>query len=64
MVKLDCFYHSFENDGNGVYSQCKFHTKGVCPCETCDSFISKNEVKDCCKDTKNTVEDWRYRNGF
>lgn len=45
MVKLDCIHHSFENDGNGVYSQCEFHTKGICPCETCNSFISEDEMK-------------------
>ena len=57
MVKLNCIYHSFENDGNGVYSQCKFHTKGMCPCETCDSFISEDEMKRCIEILKRVRKD-------
>lgn len=41
MVKKDCFYYIVVNNE----PQCRDHVQGFCPCDTCNQFISKEEMR-------------------
>lgn len=43
--KKDCYFYTEEFDHPAIIAWCAYHRQyGVCPCEKCDKYISKNHM--------------------
>ena len=42
-IKTDCYYYIGKDINDEL--QCYHHVKGFCPCDTCNMYISHDEIE-------------------